>query len=66
MAHRLGLAVVAEGIETKAQLEFLRSQGCEHGQGFLLGKPMPAKAFEQIILAKSSLAARKTVSRSSG
>lgn len=59
MAHRLGLAVVAEGIETKAQLEFLRSQGCEQGQGFLLGKPMPAKSFEQAILSKPSLTAKR-------
>ena len=43
MAHQLGLSVVAEGIETEEQLKFLRDQGCEYGQGFLLGKPMPAE-----------------------
>ena len=42
MSHRLGLEVVAEGIETGAQLAFLREQGCDVGQGYYLGKPMPA------------------------
>jgi diguanylate cyclase (GGDEF)-like protein/PAS domain S-box-containing protein len=42
MSHRLGLEVVAEGIETGAQLAYLREQGCDIGQGFYLGKPMPA------------------------
>ena len=39
MARKLGIKVVAEGIETEAQLEFLRSVGCERGQGFLMAKP---------------------------
>ncbi|HEX2553103.1 MAG TPA: EAL domain-containing response regulator [Microvirga sp.] len=41
MAHRFGCAVVAEGIETHADLEALRELGCEQGQGYLLGRPMP-------------------------
>lgn len=47
MAHRLGLQVIAEGIETDYQLEFLRDQGCEIGQGYLLGRPLPASDFER-------------------
>ncbi len=39
MARALGLRVVAEGIETEAQLMFLRENGCEVGQGYLLGRP---------------------------
>ena len=39
MAHRLGLSVVGEGIETSGQLSFLHSNGCDLGQGFLLGRP---------------------------
>jgi EAL domain-containing protein (putative c-di-GMP-specific phosphodiesterase class I) len=39
----LGLSLVAEGVENEEQLNFLKSQGVEEGQGFLLGKPMPAR-----------------------
>ncbi|WP_349370064.1 GGDEF domain-containing protein [Salinarimonas sp.] len=42
VARGLSLRVVAEGIETTEQLEDLRALGCEHGQGFLLGRPQPA------------------------
>jgi EAL domain-containing protein (putative c-di-GMP-specific phosphodiesterase class I) len=39
LARTLGLEVIAEGIETEAQLEALRGLGCEMGQGYLLGRP---------------------------
>jgi len=42
LARNLRFSVVAEGIETVEQVEFLRQQGCEQGQGYLFGKPMPA------------------------
>jgi diguanylate cyclase (GGDEF)-like protein len=42
MAHELGLEVVAEGVETQAQLERLRELGCDFAQGFLLSRPLPA------------------------
>jgi EAL domain-containing protein (putative c-di-GMP-specific phosphodiesterase class I) len=46
LAHNLGMRVVAEGIETRDQFELLREQGCDIGQGYLLGKPVtPSEAF---------------------
>ena len=42
MAHSLGLSVVAEGVETEAQLQFLRAAGCDIMQGFYYSKPLPA------------------------
>jgi EAL domain-containing protein (putative c-di-GMP-specific phosphodiesterase class I) len=47
-AHRLKLNTVAEGVETKEQLGFLRTCGCKTIQGFLMAKPMPSDEFEQI------------------
>ena len=45
LARNLGLAVVAEGIETHAALVRLRTLGCGEGQGFLMSRPIPAEAF---------------------
>src|SRR5690606_37864191 len=43
MAESLGLDTVAEGIETREQLDFLVQHGCRRGQGFYLSKPIPAE-----------------------
>ncbi len=47
MAHSLHLKVVAEGVETRQQLEYLQQIDCDYLQGYLFGKPMTAQAFEQ-------------------
>ena len=49
MAHDLGLAVVAEGVETHSQLAFLRGRGCDQVQGFLLAKPIEATYFTELL-----------------
>lgn len=48
LAHILGFTVLAEGVETDAQLAFLRNQGCDLYQGYLFSKPLPADAFIQL------------------
>ena len=50
MAHQLSLVVIAEGVETADQVDFLHSQGCDQVQGFLFAKPMPAEQLEQEFL----------------
>jgi EAL domain-containing protein (putative c-di-GMP-specific phosphodiesterase class I) len=49
MAHQLNLGVVAEGVETQQQLEFLHQQGCEMCQGYFFSKPLPAEQFEAML-----------------
>ena len=49
LAHKLGLDVVAEGVETEAQLKYLRSIGCEKIQGYLISRPLPVDELEQFI-----------------
>ena len=49
-AHRLKLVTVCEGVETKEQLGFLRTCGCEIIQGFLFAKPMPEEDFRNVLM----------------
>jgi EAL domain-containing protein (putative c-di-GMP-specific phosphodiesterase class I) len=50
MAHSLGLRVVAEGVETTAQRNFLEDHGCDEFQGFLVSEAVAADAFEQLLV----------------
>ena len=47
LAHQLGLSVAAEGIEDEATYAALRDHGCDEGQGYLIGRPMPAPEAER-------------------
>lgn len=49
MGHALGMRVVAEGIETAAQREFLEGQGCDLLQGYALSLPLPAPGLREFL-----------------
>ena len=48
MAKNLGVHTLAEGVETKAHLDFLKNSNCDIAQGFYFAKPMPVPEFERI------------------
>jgi diguanylate cyclase (GGDEF)-like protein/PAS domain S-box-containing protein len=49
MARALGMGVIPEGVETEGQLERLSAIGCDHAQGFLLSRPLPAERLEELL-----------------
>lgn len=61
MAHKLGLQVVAEGVETAEQRALLLRAGCDYGQGYLFSEPVPAEQFD--IMLKSQLQPLDSVRR---
>ena len=55
LSRQLGLSVIAEGIENRATADLLMSMGCEEGQGYFFGRPMPAQSFEsQFLIAREA------------
>lgn len=54
MSHGIGLSVVAEGVETREQLERLREIGCDYVQGYYFAKPMPHTEYEELLNAQPS------------
>ena len=55
MAESLGLELVAEGIEEESQRRRLRALGCTYGQGFHLGRPVPAESMDELVNEASFL-----------
>jgi diguanylate cyclase (GGDEF)-like protein/PAS domain S-box-containing protein len=52
MAHKLGLRVIAEGVETQQQCDLLSEAGCDYGQGYLFARPMPGEDFDALLRAQ--------------
>ncbi|GIZ53055.1 putative bifunctional diguanylate cyclase/phosphodiesterase [Noviherbaspirillum aridicola] len=57
IAHKMGLKVVAEGVETAQQAEFLKAAGCDVAQGFLLGRPVAASEVARLMTAADTVVA---------
>ena len=51
MSHQLGLNVVAEGVETREQLKFLRRHKCNHVQGYIFSRPLSASDFFDLLVS---------------
>jgi EAL domain-containing protein (putative c-di-GMP-specific phosphodiesterase class I) len=54
MGHSLGLTIVAEGVETRAQYDFLRAHGCDRVQGYYFSRPVDAAALEQLLKGRGT------------
>lgn len=54
MAHKLGMKVIAEGIETPEQRDLMAAAGCDFGQGFLFSRPVPSDEFEKLLPRRSA------------
>ena len=57
LGHELNLRVIAEGVETEQQLEFLRAHGCDEMQGYLFSRPVPPAELAALVRTRSGIAA---------
>ncbi|MBC2769824.1 EAL domain-containing protein [Pusillimonas minor] len=55
LAHSMKLTVLAEGVETEAQLHYLRNERCDHLQGYFFSRPLPGQALEELLLAGAEI-----------
>ena len=55
LAHSMSLTVLAEGVETQEQLDYLRAQECDYLQGFFFSRPLPGKELEKLLEKSSAL-----------
>jgi diguanylate cyclase (GGDEF)-like protein len=55
LAHNLGIEVIAEGVETQSQVDYLRKLGCEQAQGYLFSRPLGAPQFAELLRAERKL-----------
>ena len=63
LADAVGMTTVAEGVETREQLEQLEAMGCKTVQGFYLARPMPASSMEALLWAQTEESVRLAVGR---
>ncbi len=61
MAHRLQLPIIAEGVETEAQADYLHTMGCQVMQGYYYAKPMPVAKFEELMDSTASAEAARSL-----
>jgi len=54
MAHKLGIKVIAEGVETQEQFALLKNIGCDYGQGYFWSKPLPSSDFERFLMPEGT------------
>jgi EAL domain-containing protein (putative c-di-GMP-specific phosphodiesterase class I) len=63
LGHALDLTVIAEGVETRDQLQYLSALGCDVVQGFLFSKALSTKAFEELLVEQQRVTSAGEVSR---
>jgi EAL domain-containing protein (putative c-di-GMP-specific phosphodiesterase class I) len=63
MSHSLRLKVIAEGVETKEQLDFLRGRGCDEIQGYCFSPPLPCDQMTALLQGNKQLEVRLTESK---
>ena len=66
MAHKLGIEVIAEGVETGDQRDLLTAAGCDYAQGYLFAKPMAGESFKAHLLASKQYPERSSCPETSG